>query len=38
MKSGVVFKVQLGAFEEIALPDGLDTSFNFDVEHQEEVK
>jgi len=37
MKSGVVLKVQLGAFEEIELPDGLDTSFNFDIEHQEEV-
>jgi hypothetical protein len=37
MKSGVVFKVQLVAFEEIELPDGLDTSFNFDIEHQEEV-
>ncbi|MEQ8237683.1 MAG: hypothetical protein RIA69_00650 [Cyclobacteriaceae bacterium] len=37
MKSGVVFKVQLGAYEEVELSEEYDTSSNFDIERQEEI-
>jgi len=37
MKSGVVFKVQLGAYEEVELSEEYDTSSNFDIEQKEEI-
>lgn len=34
MTSGLVFKVQLGAFQQFEIDESLDTSENFDIEHR----